>query len=148
MHGFETRMDFDNPNRILLVRYNIMKRKVVAVFVAVCMIVCIASYSALAYANSVPYSVNGPTHKVTLTNGSGSGKLLSTKATMTAGNGGVWVQVRNSTGSYVLKKKLFPFYDQSVGPLTYTVNSGTTVRLYVAPNVSGQTVTGTLYYDF
>lgn len=125
-----------------------MRRKIITLSVVVCMIVSMAAYSVFAYSHSIPFSVSSATHVATVTNNTGSSKLLSVKATLSSGTGGVWVQVRNASGTSTLASKLFPYYDQSISPLTYTVSAGASRRLYVKPNTAGQTVTGTLLYDF
>ena len=81
-------------------------------------------------------------------NTSGSSKTLYAKATLTSGTGGVWVQIRNYSGDSVIKKKLFPYQDTSVGPVSNTVSAGDRRKLYVKPNTTGQTVTGNLDYYF
>lgn len=122
-----------------------MRRKIITLSVVVCMIVSMAAYSA----SATPFLTHLLQCVVScVENTSGSSKTLYAKATLTSGTGGVWVQIRNYSGDSVIKKKLFPYQDTSVGPVSNTVSAGDRRKLYVKPNTTGQTVTGNLDYYF
>lgn len=104
------------------------------------------SSSMIASASSVSYNVSTSTHKVSATNDTASSKTLSCNTRPSSGTGGAHVKITKSNGTVVASKD-FPFY-VSTTDLTASVPSGNIRRIYVGPSVSGQTVTGTLYYEF
>lgn len=123
-----------------------MRRKIITLSVVVCMIVSMVAYSVLAF--NKPFDTNGFHYVDTVKNNYGVTKTLKAKATLSSGSGGVWVLVRNNTGVTIIAQKLFPYQDQSISPLSHSVNATEKRRLYVEPNTSGQTVVGNLNYYF
>ena len=126
----------------------LMKRKLITIIITACLIMSMSAYAAMATSHTVHFSVSSATKKATVSNGTGSSMTLSSKATLQSGTGGVWVQVRNAKGTSTVASKLFPYQDQSVGPLYSTIGSGVTRTIYVMPNTAGQTVTGYLHCEY
>ncbi len=125
-----------------------MRRRIITLSVVICLIVSMASYSALAASGTVPFSTSSRTKLVSVTNNTDYTKTLSAWATLTSGTGGAYVEICNSTGSTVYKRGLFPFYNQSVPHVNCNVNPDVTRAIYIKPYTTGQTVTGTLHYTF
>ncbi len=119
-------------------------KKRLAVVALACALMGTSSIIASAY--SASYSVSSSNYLVSVTNDTANSKTLSCNTRPSSGTGGAHVKITKSDGTVVASKD-FPFY-VSTTDLTASVPSGNVRRIYVGPATSGQTVTGTLYYEF
>lgn len=119
-----------------------IRKKILAAAVLL-MLICISSVSA--FASSVNYSTSEETKHAIIYNQTAANRTLSVNTRPTEGNGGALVKLKKSNGGSV--QKVFPYYT-SVDPLTMLTEAGAFVEIYIGPQSTGQTVTGTLRYDW
>lgn len=97
-----------------------------------------------AYAQTASYSTATEKYVVGVVNDGASNKTLHANTRPSDGKGGAWVKIKLSNGT-VKASQLFSYYTAS-SDLTASLPSGEIRRIYVKPNTSGQTISGTLTY--
>lgn len=117
-------------------------KKIILATTLTCIAVSTTTLSASAY--YAPYNTSSSQFVVSYHNDTSQAHILGVNTRPSSGTGGVYVSITTSDG-LVVAHKTFPYFS-STSDLQYNTPASTIRRIYAAPAVSGQTVTGELYY--